>query len=206
MGASDVQHLECQARSMDLQLNHHKCEIISKSAINQQIWSTQGLQFKITAVHEATLLGTPISACVAVDSALSAKRIDLELMIKRLNLIPSHAALYLLKNALAIPKLLCLLLTAPCFSSQELGRFDEVIRTALSSPLNLDLSATVWSQACLPVRWGGLGVRSAHQLAPSAFLASAAGAATLLTEGRSGSEVVCPFGTSASMSMWDSRG
>ena len=102
-------------------------------------------------------------------------------MARRLGLIPAHAALYLLKNALAIPKLLYLLRTAPCFSSPELNRYDELLRTALSSLLNTDLPQRAWSQANLPVRGGGVGVRSAHQLAPSAFLASAAGAAELLT-------------------------
>ena len=55
------------------------------------------------------------------------------------------------------------------------------MRSALSSLLNVDLSLLSWSQASLPVRWGGVGVRNAHQLAPFAFLASAAGAADLLT-------------------------
>ena len=36
-----------------------------------------------------------------------------------------------------------------------------------------------WLQASLPVSEGGLGMRSAAQLAPSAFLASAAGCASL---------------------------
>jgi len=39
--------------------------------------------------------------------------------------------------------------------------------------IDVDLSDTSWSQANLPVRWGGVGVRSLHDLAPSAFLASA---------------------------------
>src|SRR5260221_1877526 len=37
----------------------------------------------------------------------------------------------------------------------------------------------MWDQATLPVRWGGLGIRSAVKLAPCAYLASAAGAANL---------------------------
>ena len=48
--------------------------------------------------------------------------------------------------------------------------------------LNIDLSEIAWNQASLPLRWGGIGVRSAHQLAPSAFLAFAVGAAELLTK------------------------
>ncbi len=37
-----------------------------------------------------------------------------------------------------------------------------------------------WTQASLPVRIGGLGFRSAAQLAPSAFLASAVGSSNLI--------------------------
>ena len=47
----------------------------------------------------------------------------------------------------------------------------------VSSHLNND---SVWTQASLPVRSGGLGIRSAVQLAPSAFLASAAGSSDLI--------------------------
>ena len=43
------------------------------------------------------------------------------------------------------------------------------------------MTSAVWSQASLPLRWGGIGVCSAHRLAPSAFLASAAGATELLS-------------------------
>ena len=43
----------------------------------------------------------------------------------------------------------------------------------------MDLSGDQWLQASLPVRDGGLGIRSAVLLAPSAFLASAAGTTDL---------------------------
>ena len=179
---SDVLRLERQAKLMGLHLNHQKCEIISKSQTNYQLWKCSGFNFKETPTHEATLLGTPIATgTAAVDYAIACKRSDLDLLVKRLALIPSHAALFLLKNALAIPKLLYLLRTAPCFCSSELLAYDESLRVSLSSLLNIDLTNTSWTQACLPVRWGGVGVRSALQLAPSAFLASAAGAADLLS-------------------------
>ena len=38
----------------------------------------------------------------------------------------------------------------------------------------MDLSENQWIQASLPVGDGGIGIRSAQMLAPSAFLASAA--------------------------------
>ena len=105
---------------MGLQLNHNKCEVITKSASNYPSWISIGLNFRETPIEEATLLGTLLSTGAAVDSALAGKRTDLEVLIKRLALIPSHAALFLLKNALAIPKLLYLLRTAPALTAQSL--------------------------------------------------------------------------------------
>ena len=52
--------------------------------------------------------------------------------------------------------------------------FDNTLRSGLTSILNVDLSENQWTQASLPVGDGGLGIRSAQMLAPSAFLASAA--------------------------------
>ena len=67
-----------------------------------------------------------------------------------------------------------LLRTAPCTGSAELRKFDIVLREALSTTLNIDIDDDRWIQASLPVRWGGLGIRSVVSLAPSAYLASAA--------------------------------
>ena len=52
--------------------------------------------------------------------------------------------------------------------------YDEVLRNSLSATLNVDLDYERWRQASLPVRRGGLGVRSVVLPAPSAYLASAA--------------------------------
>ena len=46
--------------------------------------------------------------------------------------------------------------------------------SGLSTIVNCELSDLAWIQAGLPIRDGGLGVRSVALLAPSAFLASAA--------------------------------
>ena len=116
-----------------------------------------------------------------MDKALADKRENLTVLIGRLSLLPAHAALFLLRNALAIPKLLYTLRTSPCSDSAELASYDATVKSALSSILNIDFSPPAWTQASLPLRWGGIGVRSALQLAPSAFLASAAGATELLS-------------------------
>jgi len=67
-----------------------------------------------------------------------------------------------------------LLRTAPCTGSPELPKFDAVLKESLFTTLNIDLGDDRWTQTSLPVRFGGLGVRSVFSLAPSAYLASAA--------------------------------
>ena len=75
-------------------------------------------------------------------------------------------------NALAIPKVLYILRTSPCFLLPALHDFDSLLRSLLGSILNVNPSDSAWTQASLPVRAGGLGVRSTTQLAPSAYLFS----------------------------------
>lgn len=92
----------------------------------------------------------------------------------------AHEALFLLSHSLAIPKLQYLLRTAPCFSSSATVRFDELVLDTLSKCLNISLGPSERMQACLPVRWGGLGLRTASDLAPSCFLASLSASENLL--------------------------
>ena len=99
----------------------------------------------------------------------------------RLRLLHAHDAFCLLKNAFTLPKMLYTLRTAPCFLSSQLQSFDDLQRSLLADIANIPLDANdpAWAQAVLPVGSEGLGIRSASQLAPSAFLASAAGSSEL---------------------------
>ena len=51
--------------------------------------------------------------------------------------------------------------------------FDNIVRTGLETVLNVQLTPQQWTQTCLPIREGGLGVRTTVSLATSAFMASA---------------------------------
>ena len=75
-----------------------------------------------------------------------------------------------------------LLRASPCFTSNNLVLYDNALRDSLSLLTNADLSGSSWDQASLPVWTGELGVHSAALLAPSAFLASAVGTATLVSQ------------------------
>ena len=66
-----------------------------------------------------------------------------------------------------------ILRTNNCHDNDRLILFDNIVRRGLESILNVDLSTSQWIQACLPIRDGGLGVRTTVSLETSAFLASA---------------------------------
>ena len=53
-----------------------------------------------------------------------------------------------------------------------LRRFDELMRETVSEILNVKFSEAGWTQACLPVGMGGLGIRRSEDVALPCFLAS----------------------------------
>ena len=86
--------------------------------------------------------------------------------------IQRHDALILLRHSLSAPKVMHTLRSSPSFDHSQLLELDKILRECLCNLLNADMSDNQWLQATLPVRRGGLGIRSISQLAPSAFLAS----------------------------------
>jgi len=78
-----------------------------------------------------------------------------------------------LKNCLSIPKLIYLLRRAPWFKcKKELEVFDTAIKTNMEKICNVSFGEENWSQASLPIRHAGLGLRSAADLSLPSFLSS----------------------------------
>ena len=165
-------------------LNCAKSEIISSDRliIDSVLLSLPGAQ--VIEPTFATLLGSPLGneACVSV--ALDKKVNNLAKMRDRLALLIAHDSLLLLHNSFFIPKLLYLLRTVPCFLSPNLTSYDKLLSSIVGRICNVHMTTTDtgWSQAYLPVRSGGLGLRSAVQLAPSAFMSSAAASKKLMSQ------------------------
>ena len=109
-----------------------------------------------------------------MDNVLQEMVDDLDRAISRLKYIQAHDALVLLKNSLSMPRLLYTLRPSDCHDHSLLTRFETILREGLSLVLNVDFDDTQWLQASLPVRNGGIGLRTSSTLATSAFLASAA--------------------------------
>lgn len=170
--AQDINTIRRKGKEIGLQLNDKKCELFSKVAVpNNQTFEN----FIHLSTSEAELLGAPLNAGTAMDLALSRRCDDLARAITRLGSIAAHDALVLLKASFSAPKLLHTIRASPCSGHPALEKFDGLLRKSVSAITNTDLTDVQWIQASLPVRYGGLGIRRVSLLAPSAFLASAAG-------------------------------
>ena len=157
---------------MGLRLNVKKCELISPTGVtpNHPIFT----DFIQVAPNQANLLGAPLLEGPAMDGALTTRCDDLRRATDRLCRISAHDALIILRSSLSAPKILHTLRSAPCWNNPALDIFDSLLKSALCKITNNTLSEQSWIQASLPIRDGGLGIRSVVSLAPSTFLASAA--------------------------------
>ena len=162
-----------------MKFNQTKSEVICKDDATRDSTLTSYPLIKITNPSEAILLGSPIGSKSSIDESISSKIAALKVLGERITLLQTHDALCLLRSAFTPPKLLFLLHTAPCYQSQKDADFDQLQRVLLKSLCNISLDDHSWSQASLPINSGGLGILSAVLLAPSAFLASAAGCKSL---------------------------
>ena len=190
--SADLALIETQAPLLGLILNQAKSEVIcaNKDTISSILTSFPTLH--PSDPRHAILLGSPIGGIEAIEDTIKAKVADLQRLGERLPLLEAHDSLCLLRSAFAIPKVLYILRTAPCFLSPSLDRFDSLQRSLIESICNIQLSDASWLQASLPINGGGLGIRSAAMLAPSAYLASAAGSAPI-------SQAILPAGMTPSL-------
>ena len=123
----------------------------------------------------ATLRGSSIGVLASISTILEEIR-SLEVMRERLKHLSTHDALLLFRHSFAILKLLYSLRTTSCFLSPMLQEYDNLLKSSVSDIVSIYFSDgdPAWTQGTLPVKYGGLGIRSEVQLAPSAYLVSAA--------------------------------
>ena len=152
-----------------------KCEIFWPS-VNQTFPEIDSDVRRVhTSVYGGELLGSPIVGpedffikyfCSRVDKVLEAQSILPELE----NL---QVASHLLWSYLCVCKLNHLLQTIPGHTIiEQLSRFDSGMRHSLCQITNSSISDPAWMQATLPLRFGNLGLRSASESSPAAFLGS----------------------------------
>ena len=126
-----------------------------------------------TPLTNLSILGAPIHA-QGHGQALSAIEEVTSNLIERTANIGSHAALFFLSRYAAVPRATYLLRATPIYTAEEsLRAIDERLRDATSLRCNVQLDEDSWTQASLPLRLGGLGVRRLTDVALPAYIASA---------------------------------
>ena len=129
-------------------------------------------QFVHVKPDDATLLGAPLLSGKALDTALEKKFTELKRASERLQLITSHDALVLLKSSCSSPRLMHILRSSPCNGHNTLSSISDLLRDCLINITNVSINDLQWSQATLPIKAGGLGLRCPMKLALSTFLSS----------------------------------
>jgi hypothetical protein len=82
-------------------------------------------------------------------------------------------AFFILKNCMATQKVVYLLRTATTFMHLDnLTKYDRILQEAVEHIANISCNESKWKLATLPIDRGGIGMRSAGDLAIPAFLSS----------------------------------
>ena len=119
------------------------------------------------------ILNSPIYP-EATSVAVSKSTELIERMCKRIKMLDSHIGLFFLTHYTSAPRLNYLLRTAPLYLEPEfMQNIDTTVRETAISVTNVAMDNSAWSQASLPVRYGGLGLRSVASLALPCYLSSA---------------------------------
>ena len=177
--ADAVQVMTDLGLPVGLRLNPSKCELIGSAESLSESCPAVLQNFNLVDRGSACLLGAPLGPGPGMDDVLASRCDRLDRVMARLKLLSSQDGLLILRAAVGSPMILNVIRAAPCTDHPLLVRFDTTMRSGLSAVINCDLTELAWTQASLPIRDGGLGVRSVVLLAPSAFLASAAATLTL---------------------------
>ncbi len=176
--SADLGYLLSLSEKQGLAINSSKCELIilddneeNRKEIYQMFCNIIP-QVKVVEIDNSNILGSPLGT-ISLERCIEDKIDNATKLQDRLHRIDVHDAFFLLKNCLNVPKMTYLLRTAPCFRSNSLPKLDSVLRQTLTNLLNIHFDDMAWSQATLPVKFGGLGVRKSVSLSIPAFLASA---------------------------------
>ena len=130
--------MEREAALLGLHLNHHKTEHICGDLAGGQLLQVAPDLCKVDP-KDAVLLGSPIGQSASIDAAITSRVEALKFMGHRLTHFRKHDALILLRHSFAIPKILYILRTAPCFSSPCLESFDQELCSIVGAVVNISL-------------------------------------------------------------------
>lgn len=171
---TSLQDVILESKQIGLELNINKCEIFVSGHVPGLLDKILSVAPGIKLVDSSkwSLLGAPLSD-YAIPICLEEKLQSLILMSSRIIDLPAHIAFFLLRNCLAIPKLMHILRCSPTWKfEKDLQRIDNYLHSILEQITNNQLDDSNWTQATLPISRGGLGIRLTSSLSLPAFLSS----------------------------------
>lgn len=173
----DFKFLAQECSKFGLEINPSKCEIAVLSKCPDYVKET-GAKFRSFASDirlvdptQLDLLGAALHPD-GVENKLGKKLEIFQRMCANLDRVHAHDALYLLHHCFALPRLVYILRSSPCYRSPQLAEFEKALRTAMENILNCQLPNLKWSWVTLPVAQGGLGIRRPSDVAIPAFVSS----------------------------------
>ena len=173
----DFETILAEQDSLGLRVNLKKCELsilgsdLGRNNIVSSSFSSQFPDMKLVPQKDINLLGVPLFQ-EGIDEELSSRLCALKLTCSRLESLDHHDALFLLKNVFFIPKLLYLLRSFPCHGNPILKDFDLCMKVCLEKITNCRFDRSIFRQASLPIKLGGLGIRRTEDISLPAFIAS----------------------------------
>ena len=181
--SADISTLIPALQRIGLTVNHQKCEVTELDNNPTGHTRIEALpEARPVPLHSLSLLGAPIHvdglADALEDATQSSKR-----MIERVEDIGSHLAFFFLSRFSFVPRCTYLLRAAPTYLAPiNLQEIDDTIRSAISRICNIDLLEENWTQATLPIRLGGIGIRRMQDIALPAFISSMSATQELVSQ------------------------
>ena len=121
---------------------------------------------------QLSLLGSTLYVD-GLPGALTAAATVVTKLCERLESLDAHTGLFFLTHHTSAPRFMHILRSSPAFTNDDqLREIDFILRSTASSITNVEISDTGWTQASLPVRHGGLGLRAVADLALPCFISS----------------------------------
>ena len=183
----DLQEIQNMLPGLGLELNNSKCEvtILGKISDELRIPTFQEVQAVLPGVKETpldrlSLLGSPLND-TGIQTSQETAAETISLLCKRIRGLDPHTALFFLTHYTAAPRLQYLLRSSPMYTNLSgLRKIDNLVRSTLIDVCNVEIDDKAWEQASLPMRHGGLGVRSVENLALPCYIASLTAATSLI--------------------------
>lgn len=174
-----LQLIITKSKDIGLELNCRKCEmtVLGNYTTSQKIQIIHKFQNICPDIQEmeisnAFLLGSPLTEQAAT-VCLDRKIQDLKRFTEKLKHISAHSAFFLLKVSITTPRLIFFLRGNPMFRNHAgLENYDDVLKESLETILNIQLTPRAWSESSLPIKYGGIGIRHATEIALPCFLSS----------------------------------